>query len=286
MIGLKEKTLSFVRSKGPVLPIQVKNEIGRDLFFSGAILSELVSEKQIKISHAKIGSSPLYYFEGQEEKLSRLYDGLPMREKEAYDLLKTKKVLKDKEVGAAIRVALREIKDFAIPFTINKEGGQEIIWKWHLVPNQEIRSYLKEEKFEKKREVQKTIVKEPQREIERKEERPAKIKTRKIQTSSELSRDIAGYLKKNDIRLLEETLVRRNREFDLIVSIPSNIGSIEYLINVKNKKTINEADLTLAYQKGQSRKLAVILLTTGELTKKAKLYREKNLKGYVLVKKL
>ena len=94
MSSLKEKILSFVKLKGPVLPVQINKETGRDSFFSGAILSELAGSKEVKISNAKVGGSPVYFVEGQEPKLSMLYDGLPMREKEAYNLLKEKKVIK------------------------------------------------------------------------------------------------------------------------------------------------------------------------------------------------
>lgn len=97
---------------------------------------------------------------------------------------------------------------------------------------------------------------------------------------------MTAYFNTNKLNMLEEHIIRKNREYDCVVHLPSNIGLIEYLVIAKNKKTINEGDLSLAYQKGQSKKLPVILLTNGELTKKAREYREKNLKGYVLVKKI
>ena len=143
MSSLKEQVLSFVQAKGPVLPVQINKEIGRDSFFSGAILSELAGSKELKISKAKIGGSPVYFIKGQEAKLSMLYDGLAMREKEAYNLLKEKKVIKDREVNPGIRVALREIKDFAIPLKIMRGDHQEIIWKWHLLSDQEAQTLFK-----------------------------------------------------------------------------------------------------------------------------------------------
>ena len=99
-------------------------------------------------------------------------------------------------------------------------------------------------------------------------------------------REMISYFNANNLNVLEQHMIRKNREYDCSILLPSSIGAMEYLIIAKNKKTINEGDLSLAYQKGQSKKLPVILLTNGELTKKAREYREKNLKGYVLVKKI
>jgi len=285
---LKEKVLSFVKAKGPVLPIHINKEIGHDSFFSGAILSELVSNKAIKISYGKIGSSPVYYVVGQEPKLDMLYSNLPMREKEAYNLLKEKKIIRDSTANPGVRVALRMIKDFAIPLKLTVANKQELIWKWYLTSDQEIQTLA--QSFAQS--VQQQEIKVPEQKVvpqkpEVFKEEPVKPQTTKTPAPKvDFLQDIAQYVKTNNIRIIEDTMIRKNREFDLVVSIPSNIGNIEYLINAKNKKTLNEGDLSLAYQKGQSRKLPVILLINGELTKKARLYREKNLKGYVLVKKL
>ena len=294
MSSLKEKVLSFVRLHGPILPVQINREIGKDSFFSGAILSELVASKEVKMSHAKIGGSRVYYVNGQEEKLSMLFDNLAMREKEAYSLLKEKQVLVDKDTPAAIRVALTMIKDFAVPFTIDKDGKPELLWKWHLLSHEQAVQLIQPKQ---QKPMQQTIpqpkqtVAPPQPVIQKTEtpivHQPVKKPTPKpIPQKIDFLQDIVSYLRQNNIEVVEEKLIRKNREFDLIVSIPTSVGKLDYVVNAKNKKTLNEADLTLAYQKGQSKKLPVILLTNGELTKKAKLYREKNLKGYVLVKKL
>ena len=48
----KKDVLSIVREKGPVLPRDIVKELGGDTFFTGAILSQLVDKKEIKISHA------------------------------------------------------------------------------------------------------------------------------------------------------------------------------------------------------------------------------------------
>lgn len=313
MISLKEKVLSLVRLKGPVLPVHINKEIERDSFFSGAILSELIENKLVKISSGKIGGSPIYYVAGQEQKLSILYDHLPMREKEAYNLLKEKQVLWDNDINPGIRVALRMIKDFAFPMKLQRNNREELAWHWHLLNPQEAITLLQPK-------MQETVVQpkpyaleqiqikvkeqEPQHQqmqvaaplqgtaVEQQVRQPmqqhiVQEESGKKQLPKEnFMRQMTMYLNVNSLTVLEERMIRKNREYEYAVHVPSNIGPIEYLVIAKNKKTISEGDLSLAYQKGQSKKLPVILLANGDLTKKAREYREKNLKGYVLVKKI
>ncbi|MFC1682475.1 hypothetical protein ACFL0X_02575, partial [Nanoarchaeota archaeon] len=72
----------------------------------------------------RVGSSPVYFLEGQERGLEGFSNHLKSKEKEAFDLLKEKKFLGDSEIEPAIRVALRAIKDFAVPF----ERDGKVIW--------------------------------------------------------------------------------------------------------------------------------------------------------------
>lgn len=138
----KEKIIETIKSNGPALPVQISKAIELSPLFASAYLSELYSEKEIKISNMKVGSSPLYYLEGQEEKLENFIQYLNPKEKEAFELLKENKVLRDKNQTPVIRVALRAIKDFAIPVKIKKENESEIYWAYHLLNEQEIRSAI------------------------------------------------------------------------------------------------------------------------------------------------
>ncbi|MFH1637661.1 MAG: hypothetical protein ABIB71_04530 [Candidatus Woesearchaeota archaeon] len=133
----EKKVLEFVRRKGPVLPVEVKKEIGGDTMLMGAILSGLIENKHLKYTIAKIGGSPLYYIEGQDAKLSRLRGHLSEKPGKAYDLVKENKVLRDRDCEPWQRVALREIKDFAKQLDANIGEKEEIFWKWHLVSDDE-----------------------------------------------------------------------------------------------------------------------------------------------------
>ena len=131
----KSNVVELVKTKGPVLPVHIYKDIGTNILMTSAILSELVSNKEIKITNTKIGSSPLYYFPDQEYKLQSLYKHLNEKDRRAYDLLRNKKILREKLLSPIERVSLREIKDFAKPLNVSTKSGKEIFWKWFLLSN-------------------------------------------------------------------------------------------------------------------------------------------------------
>ncbi|PIN89636.1 hypothetical protein COU57_05835 [Candidatus Pacearchaeota archaeon CG10_big_fil_rev_8_21_14_0_10_32_14] len=153
---LKEKILSIMRRRGPSLPIHVSSEIKLSMLFTSAFLSELYSEKKVKISSMKVGTSPLYYIPGQEGSLENYSQYLRSKEREAFDLLKSHKILKDNELHPPIRVAIRSIKDFAIPFKDSETD--ELWWRYINVPDDE--AYNLFNKIESKDSVPISIVKE------------------------------------------------------------------------------------------------------------------------------
>lgn len=118
---IKERILLTLRTKGPTLPVHLAKEAGVSMLFASAFLSELLSDKKVKMSHMRVGNSPVYFIQGQESQLERFSNHLKSKEKDALLLLQEKKFLKDSEQSPAIRVALREIKDFAFPFKKNSE---------------------------------------------------------------------------------------------------------------------------------------------------------------------
>lgn len=131
-LKVKEKIISFIRLRGPSLPVHIAKETGLSILFASAFLSDLYGEKVIGISNLKVGSSPLYFIPGQETQLENFSKYLKSKEKEAFLLLKEKKFLADSELQPAIRVALREIKDFAIPF----RKDEDIYWRYFTVPEE------------------------------------------------------------------------------------------------------------------------------------------------------
>ena len=137
---VKERIVGTMRLRGPSLPVHIARTINTSPIFASAFLSELYSEGRVKISNMKVGSSPLYYLPGQENLLENFIEYLNQREKEAFYLLKKEKILHDDVQTPVVRVALRAIKDFAIPIKINIKGEARAIWKYHMLPEMEFRS--------------------------------------------------------------------------------------------------------------------------------------------------
>jgi len=288
----RESIMQTIRMKGPVIPAQIAKIIGTDIMIASATLSELVSNKTLKISNIKFGSTPLYYLPGQESRLQDFAKNLHEKDKKAYDLLMQKKILRDKTADPIVRVALRSIKDFAVPLQVRIKDNVEIFWKWYLITNEEATKIIKEvikfdepkegikpfrEKIaekeqEKPREDRKEIKREEPKEILHEKEVKKEEKKTFIDKTSEdvFLNEIKKFLEKNNIKLIEEKIVKKNSDLDLVIEVPSAVGSLTYYCKAKSKKRISDSDLSSAFVQGQLKKLPVLFLTKGELTKKAK----------------
>ena len=297
---VNERILAIVKEKGPILPVQIAKEINDNILMASARLSELLSAKQIKISNLKVGGSPLYYFTGQESKLQNFTDNLHGKPKDAYNLLKQDKILRDSAQEPAIRVALREIKDFAVPLQVNYKNNVEIFWKWYLTDNKEaellIKNILSKKEFipetqetqrvsgpqkskgffrEPKEEVKKEATPKPLGKTEPKKEVPIELKkdTTKIKKKIDKGKfleDIQNFLNKAKINIIETKEIKKNNEIDFIVELQTQLGNIRYFCKTKNKKKISEGDLSSALLNAQSKNLPLLFLTTGKATKKSK----------------
>ena len=280
MLNEKEMVLDFVRRQGPVLPIQVAKIMNSNTMFAGAILSELIANKLVKISSAKIGGSPVYYVLGQEEKLSILYDHLPAKEKEAYNLLKENIVLIDEQQEPSIRFALSQIKDFSIPFFVNIKNNDLKFWRWHLIQEEQaikmVNDFFKEpEKIqEQKQEIK----------IEEQKVLTEKIKKTSKQVKSKFFENIYEFLNKNKVSVIQEEIIRKGKEINLIAKVSSSLGELTYLIKAVDKKNLSEKDVIYAHNNGNMKKMPVILISKGKLSKKAQKYINENLKGYLSFK--
>src|SRR3989344_291273 len=323
MFNNKEVILEYVKREGPVLPIQVAKKTNSNTMFAGAILSELIANKLIKISFAKVGGSPVYYVSGQEEKLSILYDHLPGKEKEAFALLKNNKVLLDELIEPSIRFALGQIKDFAFSFTANINNKEIKCWRWHIINEEEAfklvdelfnpknffdekalqkNEVLLEKDLQKSEEIKQELVKivEPQIQIIKESDiRPPEILKESLAIETQIIEKpkikkpegkfynfVNNYLSDNKINVIENEVVRKDKEIDFTVNIKSNFGELKYLVKALNKKSISDKEVILAFNKGSLKKLPVILLSNGKLSKKAETYIKHNFNGYLIFKNL
>ena len=259
MNDVRSKVLSIVQINGPILPVKISKVINQNILFTSAILSELTDRKEILLSKAKIGGSPVYYIKGQEERLKMLYEHLKDVHKKVYDLLNEKKMLKDSECEPWERVALREIGDFAKQFNYNNE----VFWRWHLTSEEEAKQLLSpEQKTEElqenpinikeiqenpinaeniKEEVTQLKLEEPKQKLKKQ-----KIKVSKIKDDSRILSTINNYFNENDIKILNEmqnafkenrvlqNYIKKNK-IDRVIEIEFKTGlKIEILVDVKS----------------------------------------------------
>ena len=306
-LQVKERIISFIGMRGPSLPVHIAKEINNSILFTSAFLSELISEKRLKISKLNVGNSSLYFIPGQESLLENFSHHLKNKEKEAFELLKQKKILKDSEQHPVIRVAIREIKDFAIPF--KKE--EQIYWKYFSVSDQELIAKIKEMPAIKtqvsdislnKSEQKTSQIAEKEQEIKI-EQKPSKIEVQpfSLKTKNENRRSVVGlkkvekikqkisgkggdkffnkvkeFLSKSSIEILD---IEDASKDNLILRVKINDG--KKLLVAYNKKKIDESDVIKAYKKSSELNLPYIILSLGEPNKKMNEFIKavKNLEG-------
>ncbi|MFC1704829.1 hypothetical protein ACFLZ6_00700 [Nanoarchaeota archaeon] len=315
--------LQLMGSNGPLLPVHAAKAIGSNILMASAHLSELVSRKKAKVSKIKVGGSPLYYLPGHEAKLENFSDNLNEKEKEAFELLKQKKVVKDSAIEPAHRAALRQLKDFAFPLDVTYNNNKELFWKWHSTNSEETNNIIRhiitppKPKLEPKPEVkkeelkvvekpkpeiqQKTLVekkvekpkqakpkpeqkieKELKKEIKQEEPQPEQTKQPLEDITSPFIKELTKYFSKNNIDVTERTILRKDSELEFVITVPSSVGNLTYFCKAKSKKRINDGDLSSAFIQGQMKKLPVLFLTKGILTKKAQEMMKNEFKGMTL----
>lgn len=286
----KGKIISFLSKTGPIVSNSIGNALHLQSFVVNALLSELLNAKSIKASFLRVGSSPLYYLQEHEDQLEKFSNYLNHKEKEAYNLLKKEAVLKDSELEPAIRVALRFIQDFAVPFKIVR-GTEEIsFWKYKF--SNEVDDKLKilmgEKKAKVKEKLEETkpsiIAQEQVNKEETEEPVVEKLKPKRKAREKKSSNDLLSkWAEKNDISI-KEILFSKGNEIKAKVMVKSNLGEIDFLLVLKDKKTISESDLSLAYQEGINLKMPAIFLTSGSLNKASQTYLDSLGKNLILRK--
>jgi len=287
----KAKILEIIKEKGPVLPIDIAQEIETDLLISSAILSEMVRQKELQISHIKIGSSPLYFLQEQKSALEKFIEHLEPREKKVFEMLKKKTIIDDDKISHADRVAIRNIKDFAIPIKVTQGGKSYLFWRFYMTHKEEVAEKLKALMEKAKLKVEEAKVAEGKieeiKEIKETElkaiEKPI-LKAKITAKTLAFKEKVLEYAKNNNIMPLGEGTLE-NGEMAVPAAIKSEIGNLQFLVIARDKKSINDADISLAYNLGQDAKMPVLFLTNGKLSAKGKVYAE-SLKGQIVFKQM
>lgn len=281
---IKSKIIQTLNERGPSLPIHISKKIEMSMLFASAFLSELLSENRIKVSKMKIGGSPLYYTPETETQLENFSEYLKGKEREAFDLLKENKVLKDSNQEPSIRVALRSLKDFARP----TEKNDGLYWKYFKHKEEtdsknesETKQNTQKSNEENKEseETKNSKKEENQIRVDENENNPSKNKEnqKKQSTQKSKTKKKSSSSKKNEkfFNKVKEYLNKKNIEIldiigfdnkELILKI--NEEDKEKILIAHNKKRIDEKDLTKANKKASEYKLEYVIFCLGEPLKK------------------
>jgi len=305
---IKSDILQFLTDNGPSLPVQISRYIKVDTLFTSAFLSELLGQQKIKMSNMRVGSSSVYFIPGTESGLEKYSEYLKSKEKEAFNILKTHSFLEDEIEHPAIRVALREIKDFAIAFTRNNR----LIWRYFLVSEndyndseetqKEIRESPKEKIEEKKENVKEEVIKEKSKEIGKietkdinsnskipggreikkaEEKKDGEIKTENVKTEkpkekvrSEFCLKTMEFILDNKWKIIKE-ISHKLKEYNCLTQIQTDLGPMIFLTIAKDKKSVTQTDMTKILGEAQAIPLPALILSTGDIQKKAQAFLEK-----------
>lgn len=334
----REDVLKIIKAKGPLIPATIAKEMSMPLLLAQAHLSELSSNKLVKLSSVKIGGSPLYYIDGQQPLLQNFAERLGEKDRRTYERLKEEKVLRDNAVDPLTRVSLRAIKDFAVMLEVKHGENTEIFWRWFMSSNEEVAPVIKailqltqeapstpvpqdqvstvpetQPELSGQQVVQEqsqsallhdeastiapiptlappknTVHEEPLPALPHMPASPKSIQKtleepqEKIDSSDDFLKQTMKYFQKQEITVVGHSCLRKNAEFEFILSVPSAIGQVEFYCRAKNKKKCNEGDLSVTYMEGQSRKLPTLFLTTGELSKKLEATLPQRYKGMIV----
>lgn len=332
----RNEIMSVLKTKGPLVPNDLKKIIKGDTMIFGAILSELSSRGMVKISDLKKGGSPFYYLPGQEAQLEKLVEFLNPKDQTTVQFLKTQQVVFDKNLELFQRVSLRKIKDFSKEMKVNTSAGEMLFWRYYLISEQEALEILKERYNKPKTPVQEEVkeaiaetlqeekepetktsiveetkpieelkedpkvVEENQKEINHpnirkpvsipkpvQTEKNSSVSQQQLTTSPGLQRtpfydSVWRFFEEQNINVLEESLVSKDKEYEFVVSVPSAIGTINYYCRARNKKKLNEGDVAPALLKAKQKDLQCLFLTNGEFTKKSLAMMKKEYQGLII----
>jgi hypothetical protein len=284
VLQTKERILDFIKKSGPNLPVKVASAVGMSNLFTAAFMSELIAEQKLKISNMRVGSSPLYYIESQEEQLQKYVEYLNHKEKEAFRKLKESQILQDDELDPAIRIAMRSIKDFAVQLQImNDNNEQKIFWKIHTLSNNlakelienklnpkpvisEAKKQLKEEKLEEQQTKEAIEKTEEINIFDSKENKQTKKAQKEL--NFPFVNTIKEILNEKNFEILSESLIKK-KEYVARIRTDTHLGKQEFYLVAKDKKKVNIEDLVSLQQKSQTEKMPAIILSPGDIDKKA-----------------
>jgi len=294
MVLTRERVLTVLRQKGPSVPAELTSALGENTIIVGAFLSELIANKDVAVTQLKIGGSRLYFTPEHRPQIVRLRAHLNDKDKGAFDMLSEQKIVRDDTLSPLERTCMRNLTDFALPVRVKYSGQDILFWRWFLTSQEEAQEKIKsslqineiaEPETKQEQVTQPETPAEPiaPKSIEEvKHDKKPVVEQQQLlppQNTPQLKDDgksdafldqMTSFLNDKQIQILASQVVRANNELDLLVSLTSGVGELQYFARAKKKKLCNDGDLAAAMIQGQLRHLPVLFICTGKLTKKAK----------------
>jgi len=314
-LDYRDKIRAMIEQQ-PVQPTAVAKDLSTNSMLASAMLSEMSEKGLLKVSHLKVGSSPLYYHPEHPEHLLNYVQHLNDKDRKTVALLKDKGVLRDQGLDPLTRVSLRNVKDFSKPLDVSIDGVKELFWKFFLLTDEQSAELIKkaitpppepakaepipaETKLAKPRKPRQrkpkaqpaeqkalpaTPVEQPAAAIPVSETiatpaaeqiagqqapQQTSVPVADVTADDAFLQQLTAFFKSNSITVLEQVVIKKKNEYDFLLSLPSPVGQLHYYCKAKNKAKVGEADLSHAFVQGQLKKLPVLFLAPGQLTKPA-----------------
>ncbi len=254
MLDQKELIKAFLTRNGPSLPVEIGKELGYNSFLTKAVLSELISKGIIKQSRRPIGNSLLYYLPGQEALLrKRLFEDLSLPERRCLSHLREEGPLRESELSPQERFIISRLYDFVDVSLVN---GQKVYsLKGVSAPAPKPIPSLPAPAPAPPKPIETTLFhhKEPEKGFDA---------------------EVLAYLKQFG-EVSVKKVIRRDRETNYVLKTKEPFPQV-FFVKSKNKKRINESDLSLIYTETLQEKKPGLLVTKGDLTATAKKWMKDN----------
>ncbi len=114
--------------------------------------------------------------------------------------------------------------------------------------------------------------------------RAPRSKTPKDDGPSPFFTQISNYCESKGIQVIEHKTIRRDKEYEFTLNVPSPVGQVTFHAVAKRKKSLNESDLSTLYVTAQSLHLPILVITDGEVSKKAEPLLGKELRNLSVVR--
>lgn len=268
VVDYREQILMLAQHK-PLLPNDVAKSLNTNMLMASAMLSELTATKKLRISRLKVGSSPLYFLPEKEVQLQDYINYLQEKDRQTALALQQHKIMQDNAQDPLTRVSLRQITDFSRPLQVKTGDSEVLFWKWYLVSDDDAKKLIQDlvTPIEKSIPKEQPVVFSPELKVAQLQ---VIIAPKKSSIPKENFSDrVESFFYVSKIIVVEKKVLKRGL-CEFVVEVPSPVGSLTFYCKARNKKKLSDADVSQAFVEGQLRKLPVLIVTDGELNKKAK----------------